>query len=242
MHTAAPPVGRAGRVLAWGGGGAFVASLGYFIYAYLWRFGRPVAESTAAGAVVAPLLINLLLFTVFAMHHSVMARAGAKQWIARHIPGALERSLYVWIGSGLFFLTCYWWQEVPGQVYALHSSGRFVGWGVQALGAWLIFDAARAVDFLDLAGIRQVLGRERPAVLQTRGAYGLVRHPIYLGWALLTFGAPAMTATRCSFACISTLYLIVAIPLEERGLVQAFGSRYAAYRRQVRWRMVPGIY
>jgi protein-S-isoprenylcysteine O-methyltransferase Ste14 len=106
----------------------------------------------------------------------------------------------------------------------------------------LTIDAARSIDLLDLAGIRQTTGRQTGAGIQARGAYRFVRHPIYLGWALLTFGAPVMTATRFSFACISTLYLIVAIPFEERSLVEAFGDEYREYRRRVRWRMLPGVY
>ena len=70
----------------------------------------------------------------------------------------------------------------------------------------------------------------------------MVRHPLYLGWALFVFGAPDMTLTRFSFAAISTAYLAVAIPFEEIGLVRTFGSDYEAYRRQVRWRMLPGLY
>jgi protein-S-isoprenylcysteine O-methyltransferase Ste14 len=69
-----------------------------------------------------------------------------------------------------------------------------------------------------------------------------VRHPIYLGWVLMTFGAPEMTATRFSFAAISTAYLIVAVPFEERSLVRTFGDAYREYRARVRWRMVPGLY
>ena len=51
-----------------------------------------------------------------------------------------------------------------------------------------------------------------------------------------------MTSTRLLFAVISVAYLVVAIPFEERSLVAHFGSPYEAYRRQVRWRMLPGIY
>jgi protein-S-isoprenylcysteine O-methyltransferase Ste14 len=221
---------------------AFVASLGYFVYAYTIRFGRATVLPVTFRNVAPPVLIDLALFTLFAVHHSIMARSGAKQWIARYVPPAFERSLYVWIGSVLFVLICLWWQDVPGILYALESSWRFAGWAVQGAGVWLALDAARAIDFLDLAGIRQVIGRTRTDTLQSRGAYRFVRHPIYLGWVLLTFGAPVMTATRFSFACISTLYLVLAIPFEERGLVQTFGEDYVTYQRRVRWRMIPGLY
>ena len=51
-----------------------------------------------------------------------------------------------------------------------------------------------------------------------------------------------MTGTRLSFAVISTTYLMLAIPFEERSLVEVFGEEYVQYQRTVRWRMIPGIY
>jgi protein-S-isoprenylcysteine O-methyltransferase Ste14 len=51
-----------------------------------------------------------------------------------------------------------------------------------------------------------------------------------------------MTMTRLTFAVISTLYLAIAIPFEERSLIETFGADYASYRRTVRWRMIPGLY
>ena len=44
-------------------------------------------------------IANVVLFTVFALHHSIMARTGAKAWITRLLPPDLERSVYVWIAS-----------------------------------------------------------------------------------------------------------------------------------------------
>ena len=61
--------------------------------------------------------------------------------------------------------------------------------------------------------------------LQTHGVYGFVRHPLYFAWVLMVFGTPHMTMTRLTFAVISTAYLAIAIPFEERGLVDVFGSR-----------------
>ena len=231
--------GPAGRLMAWLGGGAFVASLATFGWCYAVRFGVTNASGDGTGTALA---WNLGLFSTFALHHSVMARSGAKRWLARHLPPRLERSLYVWIASALFALTCLRWQEIPVVLYSATGGWMYACFGVQLLGVWLTIRAAGIIDVLDLAGIRQAEGRTRPAVFQVIGPYHLVRHPIYLGWALMTFGTPAMTGTRLAFAAISTCYLAAAIPFEERSLVEEFGDEYRAYQRRVRWRMIPGVY
>ena len=241
MRVAAA-VGPLGRALAWLGGVAFVGALLYFAYSYLVRFADSDASRRAPADVFRRVLFNTGLYTVFALHHSAMARSGAKRWIQRHVPPALERSLYVWTASVLFILTCAWWRQIPGTVWMIPPPWHVAGWAFQAVGLWLTIDATRAIDGLDLAGIRQVTGTPADGTLQARGAYGWVRHPIYLGWVLFTFGSPDMTATRLTFACVSALYIVIAIPFEERGLVSAFGAVYIEYQRHVRWRLVPGVY
>jgi protein-S-isoprenylcysteine O-methyltransferase Ste14 len=44
------------------------------------------------------------------------------------------------------------------------------------------------------------------------------------------------------FAGISAVYLVVAMPIEERALRRSFGEAYARYQEHVRWRVVPYIY
>jgi protein-S-isoprenylcysteine O-methyltransferase Ste14 len=51
-----------------------------------------------------------------------------------------------------------------------------------------------------------------------------------------------MTMTRLLFATISTAYILVAIPLEERSLRRASGGAYDAYIRLVRWKLVPRVF
>jgi methanethiol S-methyltransferase len=59
---------------------------------------------------------------------------------------------------------------------------------------------------------------------------------------LVVFGAAAMTGDRLAFAIITSLYLVVAIPWEERSLERVFGDSYRRYRREVRWRVLPYVY
>jgi protein-S-isoprenylcysteine O-methyltransferase Ste14 len=206
---------------------------------------------------VWPLLVNLALFTLFALHHSLLARTGAKAWLARVVPPALERSIYVWTASALFAATCLLWRPAPALIYEVTGAAA---WGltlVRVLGVWLTLEAAARIDPRELAGLRQAWtfgetadrGRDsipspeaEPAPLVARGGYGLVRHPIYLGWILMVWGAPVMSAGRLTFAASSTLYLLVAIPFEERSLRERFGAAYDTYARGVRSRVIPGVY
>src|SRR3954453_7153797 len=231
--------GPAGRLGAWLGGGAFVTSLGLFGWCYMVRYG---AVGPAPRGIAGPLAVDLLLFSVFALHHSIMARTGAKRWLTEHFPAALERSAYVWVASLLFAWTCLSWQQIPLLLYQVDAPWRYACFGVQLAGVWMTARAAGVIDVLDLAGIRQAHGRLRAPVFKVIGPYHVVRHPIYLGWMLMTFGTPTMTGTRLAFAVISTSYLALAVPFEERSLVEEFGGGYRAYQQRVGGRMVPGIY
>jgi protein-S-isoprenylcysteine O-methyltransferase Ste14 len=230
-------------LFVWTGAALFLLSLLWFLYCYVRVYGRVDVQ----GAAWRPILVDVCLFSIFALHHSLCARTGVKRVVERLVPTALERSVYTWIASLLFLATCTWWQAVPGVLYELGASWSVLGYGVQLAGLALTISASRALGVLDLAGVRPFLlagrGHSRPHVpLETRGLYGFVRHPLYFAWTLFVFGSPVMTGTRAVFAIVSTAYLAMAIPWEERSLRDTFGDEYEAYSKRVRWRMLPGIY
>jgi protein-S-isoprenylcysteine O-methyltransferase Ste14 len=216
---------------------AFAASLLYFLYSYLFLF---VADPAASSVSI---LVNVFLFTLFAVHHSVFARTGVKRLVTALVPGSMERAVYTLVASVVFAVVIYAWRSLPGTAWTLTGAWRWPGYMTQTAGIVLTIAAARSLDVWELAGVRQAGGGQaEPAALQTHGLYGFVRHPLYFAWVLLVFGTPTMTMTRLSFAVISTLYLAIAVPLEERSLVETFGADYASYQKRVRWRMVPGVY
>jgi protein-S-isoprenylcysteine O-methyltransferase Ste14 len=98
------------------------------------------------------------------------------------------------------------------------------------------------IGIFELSGLNQFHGKVRPVEFKVQGPFALVRHPIYLGWIMIVFGAAHMTMSRLVFAAISSFYLLIAIPWEERSLVEGFGDRYRAYQQQVRSRILPGIW
>jgi protein-S-isoprenylcysteine O-methyltransferase Ste14 len=224
---------------AWLGGMAFVASLAYLVYFYGIVLGSPEGDPQR---VLSNTLINTALFAVFALHHSLLARTGAKQRLRRIVPATVERTMYVWVASGLLLAVCLLWQPLPGVVYQAGGLGRLALYGLQTLGAFVTIRAAGLIDPLELAGIRQAIAQPSRDVLKIVGPFRLVRHPIYFGWMLMVFAAPTMTFNRLLFATISSAYLILAIPWEERSLVAAHGDQYRAYQRRVRWHVIPGIW
>jgi protein-S-isoprenylcysteine O-methyltransferase Ste14 len=238
---AAAPAAIGARVFAWAGGALFVASLAYGVSRYALAFGVP---ASGAGTAVRAMLINIALFTVFALHHSLFARAGVKARVNALVSARLERSAYVWLASALFLVVCAAWQPLPGELWRVEPPWSRVLVAVQLAGMVVTLAASRQLDVLALAGIRQALGvrTTAPVGLLETGLYGLVRHPIYFGWVLMVWPTPHMTATRLVFAAISTFYLAIAIPFEERSLRRDFGADYEMYCRRVRWKMMPFLY
>jgi protein-S-isoprenylcysteine O-methyltransferase Ste14 len=227
------------RLFAWTGALLFLLSLLSFGVVYLWRLRTPAPGALAASWRDA--LDNLILFTVFALHHSIMARTGAKAWIGRIVSPDLERSLYVWIASALFLAVCWLWQPLPGSLWQLDGVVGWVMSAIQLIGVGLTLRAARVVGVWELAGVKPP-DPGGAVEFRAEGPFAIVRHPIYLGWVLMVFATPVMTTSRLEFAIVSTAYLIAAIPLEEASLLSAFPDKYAAYQRRMRWRLIPGVW
>jgi protein-S-isoprenylcysteine O-methyltransferase Ste14 len=176
----------------------------------------------------------------------LFARLGFKAFITRVAPPALERSIYVWISSLLFLVVAASWQPVAGAVWHVETSSpaMYVLIVLQLVGVVAAVRTARRLDVLTLAGVRQVFAGSGGSMhgLETTGPYAFVRHPIYFAWLLFVWPVPFMNGSRFLFAAVSTIYLVIATPFEERDLTRAFGAEYESYVRRVRWRILPGVY
>jgi protein-S-isoprenylcysteine O-methyltransferase Ste14 len=91
------------------------------------------------------------------------------------------------------------------------------------------------IDHFELFGLRQAY---RPLMGQpardddfvTPSLYRYVRHPLYVGWLVTLWATPSMSTGHLLFASACSAYVLVAVQLEERDLIRAFGRRYLAYR------------
>jgi protein-S-isoprenylcysteine O-methyltransferase Ste14 len=93
------------------------------------------------------------------------------------------------------------------------------------------------IDHFDLFGLRQVWlhyqqteYKHRP--FMARSLYRWVRHPLMFGFIVAFWAAPTMTQGHLLFAAVTTVYVLVAIQIEERDLSHLLGDDYRRYRQQ----------
>lgn len=192
-----------------------------------------------AGALMPALLINAGLILLFGLQHSIMARSGFKQWLTTHLPASAERSVFVLMASLLLVLLMWQWRPIPTILWEADSTwGQALGWGLFATGFAIVLLSTYLIDHFDLFGLRQVweafLNRQsRAPQFMTPLLYRIVRHPLYFGFLLAFWTTPSMSVGQLLFASGMTVYILIAVRLEERDLIRVHGPIYERYRGQV---------
>ncbi|MBS0205696.1 MAG: isoprenylcysteine carboxylmethyltransferase family protein [Planctomycetes bacterium] len=196
-------------------------------------FDKPGLDMSAQAVI-----INLALVAIFGVQHSVMARPAFKRWLTRWIPEPMERSTYV-LAANLALALLYWhWRPMGGLVWHVeHGWTCVVLWLVFSIGWLTVLVTTFLINHFDLFGLRQVWfyfqGRPYTSLpFVTPGPYRLVRHPLYVGWLMTFWATPTMTAAHMLFAAALTVYILMAIRLEENDLI-ALHRVYADYQRRV---------
>ncbi len=218
----------------------YVMFLAVFVYAvgFIGNFGVPrTLDGTPDTPFGVALAINLGLLTLFALQHSVMARKWFKKWWTQYVPKPAERSTYVLATNVALALMFWQWRPMGGTVWDIeHPAGKAAMYGVFAFGWLLVLASTFMINHFDLFGMRQVWlylqGKEyTPLKFRTPFFYKHIRHPLYVGWFCAFWGTPTMTAAHFVFAVMTTAYILVAIQLEERDLMNEHGKSYMQWRK-----------
>jgi methanethiol S-methyltransferase len=230
---------------------AYVVFLGAFLYSigFVGDLLVPkTIDSGSQGPWITALVADAALLGVFAAQHSVMARPAFKRWWTRIVPTGIERSTYV-LASSLCLILLFWqWRPLGVTVWTLSGLSAQVVRAVFFLGWLVVLASTFMLSHFELFGLTQAYSAFRDRAVETLPfhtpmLYGLVRHPIMLGFLIAFWAAPAMTLGHLVFAVATTLYILIALQLEESDLVAIFGAKYLDYRRRVpmlvpftRWR------
>lgn len=221
---------------------AYAIFFGVFLYAigFIGNLFVPNSlDSAPHSSTVFAIAINLILLSAFAIQHSLMARPFFKRWLTKYIPEPMERSTYVLASNAAMIALFAWWQPLGFEIWTWTDPVAVAAAYTLFFGGWaLVFVATCLINHFDLFGVRQVwlYFRGKPYTnlkFTMPGPYKLVRHPLYVGWIMVFWATPTMTAGHLFFALITTIYILVAIQLEERDLTDAHGVAYLAYRNEV---------
>jgi protein-S-isoprenylcysteine O-methyltransferase Ste14 len=177
-------------------------------------------------------------------------------WLYRNDPALLaERYRRPGSGGQKGWDTIVVYLLVPGFAIwiAVMPFDRRFGWtgrwpvGLQALGGALLLASAAFFfrSFTDnpfLSPLVRIQSERKQQVVST-GVYGLVRHPMYLGAILMFAGAPLLLASSRGLIAAAALSALLCLRIlgEEKLLARELEG-YDAYRKKVRYRLLPLVW
>jgi protein-S-isoprenylcysteine O-methyltransferase Ste14 len=223
-----------------------VISYGIFFVTFLYLIafiGSGIVPKTIDSGPVVPArdaaLLNLALLGLFAVQHTIMARPAFKRWWTTIIPIAIERSTFVLITSLLLSLLVWQWRPMPTVIWNIEGAGFWLLYGISGIGWGIVLLSTFLIDHFDLFGLRQTwfYATRKPyggPQFRERLLYRVCRHPLMLGFLVAFWFTPIMTVGHLFFAGVSTVYILLALQIEEATLIALHGDDYRDYKKRVR--------
>src|ERR1700677_207344 len=131
-----------------------------FLYAIGFVTGVIVPKTIDTGVIVPTseaLVVNLLLMSVFAIQHSVMARPQFKRWWTKFVPKSVERSTYVLFSSLALILLCAMWRSMVTVIWRLDDPlFRMAVTALSFAGFLIVLSSTFLINHFELFGLHQV--------------------------------------------------------------------------------------
>jgi protein-S-isoprenylcysteine O-methyltransferase Ste14 len=205
---------------------------------YLFPFLRGRDVSIEGSAAPGWWLQDALLVLQFGVSHSLLLYPRVRDRLDAHLPGRLHGCFFTLTTCLSLLLLMAAWQASP-----------VVLWHVQGWAAWAIY-AGYLLSWmglfysLSLTGLgfqtgwtpfwAWLHGRKPPRrTFAVRGAYHLLRHPVYLSFLGLVWFAPLVTLDRALLTGMMTIYIFIGSYLKDRRLEYYLGDVYRDYQARV---------
>lgn len=184
------------------------------------------------------LAVDALLALQFALPHSWLLLPGTRQRLGRWISPAFYGLFYCAATCASLLLMFALWSQSGAAIY------RFEGWPRIVAQSLFIASWVALLYSLHLTGLGYQTGltpwlywvRRVPAPRRNftpRGAYLLLRHPVYLSFLGLVWFTPDVTLDRVVLAAVWTPYIFLGSWLKDRRLLHYLGDNYRGYYQRV---------
>jgi methanethiol S-methyltransferase len=185
-------------------------------------------------------LRNVAVFLIFPLQHSILPRKFVKERFSPY----LYRSFYVFTSGIALWIVLLNWKNFGPFVYRDVAPPWFFNMFFYAALILLIV-CTIALNHSQMYGLFQGYaawkGLPLPeSKLETKGIYGIVRHPITSLFIVALWSHESLTASRLLFNGLFTAYALVGTVFEEKSLVQDVGQDYLEYRKKVP-AFIPGL-
>lgn len=217
---------------------AFLIGVGSIIAFWLFLFVGPPDFVSLAESDKSALAIDAGLSLLFFIQHSLMIRKYFRRKITRFVPEAYYSSVYAIISGLTLIVVVLLWQKTDTSLAQINgvqfwiirllfvvAAGGFY-WGISSLGYFDPFGRRTITKHLRSK-------KPKPMPFSVRGPYRWVRHPLYFFTLIMIWACPHLTADRLLFNALWSIWLVVGSILEERDLVEEFGSEYREYQSKV---------
>lgn len=202
---------------------------------YLFWFLRDGSINQAHGNW---LFRDCMLALLFAVAHSVVLLPRTRKFLSQWIPTAFYDSTFCVITCVCLLLLFFGWRtsefviwELNGVLQLVVRTCFYLSWLALFYSLWL-------------TGLGYQNGwtpfyywlRKQPAPqreFKPRGAYRLIRHPVYLSFLGLIWFVPRMTLDHAALTAIWTAYIFYGSFLKDLRLLHYIGEPYREYANQV---------